>query len=85
MADIIGLDGKRAEKAKEDPKPRWIEFVLLPRDGEAPEMIREFGFLIIGPGYLGIQNEQDKLTLMIPSDNVYYIRASDEVSDEETS
>ncbi len=83
MADIIGLDGKRAEKAKEAPEPRWFEFVLRPYDNSMePQAIREFGFLIVSPAFLGVVDEADKATLMIPAENILYVRASDEETEE---
>ncbi len=87
MGDIIGLDGKRASsdkpKPEEKPEPRDFEIALKPfGDTDEYQSLQEFGFLMVSPAYLMITGEDDKMKLIIPSDNVLFIRELDLVDEE---
>lgn len=75
MADIIGLDGKKAEnKAANDnvtveaKTPKEFGFVL-----HSGDVIKHTGYLVVTTTFVGVANDKDEPQIVVPIENLSYV------------
>lgn len=77
MADIIGLDGKKAEKKAANDNATAVVEIKTPKEFgfvlHTGDVIKHTGYLVVTPTFVGVANDKDEPQIVVPIENLSYV------------